>query len=124
MPENIDELDDQHRHLLNRIDQLCEKLKGANLEHEKIFLISEIHAVVAAHFKKEESIMKRQHDDNITGHKVEHDGLLAEIKNYMDVSTEPDNGNLGQKLSQRCHFWFTAHFEEYDKRRALHAADS
>ncbi|MEL0107406.1 MAG: hemerythrin family protein [Rhodospirillaceae bacterium] len=124
MSENFDEFDHQHRQLLNQIDLLCERLKITSLEHEKIFLISEIHAVAAAHFKKEESFMKQHHDSNFTSHKIDHDGLLAEIKKHMDMATKPDNGNLGQILSQLCHRWFAVHFDEYDRPLVSQTADS
>ena len=105
----------EHRKLLLRIDQFCKKLSKSSLDQEKIFLISEIHAVISIHFRQEEEIMKQRHDVNFTKHKVDHDNLLAELKSLMETVGTTLNDNVGEALSERCHTWLTIHFEHHDR---------
>jgi len=108
-------IDDEHQQLLARINQFCEKLTESLLDHEIIFMISEIHATIAAHFKQEEEIMRQQHDANYTKHKVDHDSLLDEIKSLMENIEPGSTKNLGRALAARCVAWFTVHYEDHDK---------
>ncbi len=106
---------DEHRQLLIRINQFCDKLAKPPLDHEMIFMISEVHAVLAAHFKQEEEIMRLNHDSNYTKHKVDHDSLLDEIKGLMENVDSGLTEKLGRTLAERCAAWLAVHFESHDK---------
>ena len=106
--------DIDHERLISHINRLCEKLTQNSPPHEAIFLVSEIHAAVAAHFKTEEDLMRRYQDSNYSAHKVDHDDLLEEIRRLLDRTESELEGNLGKALSARCGAWFADHFEEHD----------
>ena len=113
---------DEHQILLSRINNFCDKLTETPLDHEIFFMISEVHATIAAHFKKEEEIMRRRHDSNYTKHKVDHDSLLDELKSLMENVGVGPTENLGRALSVRCATWFALHFEDHDKDFLAHDA--
>jgi len=112
--EVLETFSGEHKSVLSRINQFCIKLSESSLEQEIIFLISEIHAVIAIHFKQEEAIMKQQHDVKFTKHKVDHESFLAELKYLMENAEIATKDNLGESLLQRCTTWFTAHYEIHD----------
>ena len=106
---------DEHQELLSRINYFCDKLSKTPLDHEAYFMISEVHAAIAAHFKSEEEVMRRHHDANYNKHKVDHDSLLDELKNLMEKVDAGPTENLGRALAVRCVAWLAVHFEEHDK---------
>jgi len=113
--EILEAFGSDHASLLTRINLFCTKLSESSLEQEVIFLISEIHAVIAIHFKQEEIIMKQQHDVNFTKHKVDHESFLAELKSLMEQTEMPPTKYLGESLFQRCEAWFAKHGKNHDK---------
>jgi len=108
-------INDEHQQLLTRINQFCDRLTESLLDHEIIFMISEVHAAIAAHFKQEEEIMRQHHDANYTSHKVDHDSLLDEIKNLMETIEPESTENIGRALAARCVAWLALHYEDHDK---------
>jgi hemerythrin len=91
--------------LLVRIDDLCSKLNEAAPDPEIVFLLSEIHASLAAHFQREERRLRRHHDADFTKRKVEHDGLLEEIRTLIERSTGAVGPDFGRSLAMRLRTW-------------------
>lgn len=118
------EFDHDHHELLNQIKKLCDKISNNSQGHEIIFLISEIHAVISSHFKKEEKILKQLHDENFTGHKVDHDELLAMLKHTLNNPNELSGHTLGPSLFDRCQTRLSKHFEEFDVQGITKMADA
>lgn len=115
----IDEVDDDHRALVDLINALHGAL-GADSDDEAIErFLSEVHTRIAAHFAAEERIMREAAYPQYEAHKADHarllDDILRIIRDYRDVySLAPDM--LGIDLED----WFMVHFRTHDAR--LHGA--
>ncbi|MEX2450750.1 MAG: hypothetical protein WD407_07845 [Rhodospirillales bacterium] len=102
-----------------RIDDLCSQLNEATPGPEIVFLLSEIHASLAAYFQREERRMRRHHDADFTKRKVEHDGLLEEIRTLIERSTGAVGADFGQSLALRLGTWLDRYARGRDTEHSL-----
>ena len=111
----LPDVDHEHRELIAMINALHESL-GPVADVERIVAaLGEIHARIAAHFALEEREMRRLNYISVSEHKDDHERLLDDILDIMDVVESPadyDTGAFGRRLSK----WFTEHFRTHDAR--------
>ena len=108
----VADVDHEHKQLVDLINQLHEEATaGASYSRIQDFL-GEVFAKIAAHFALEESIMRKHAYDEYEAHKAEHEMLLDEIRDIMDVTTP----NYGEALSATVRDWFVNHFKSKDAR--------
>ena len=106
------DVDHEHKQLVDLINQFHEEATaGASYPRIQDFL-GEVFAKIAAHFALEESIMRKYAYDEYEAHKAEHEMLLDEIRDIMDVTTP----NYGEALSAAVRDWFVNHFKSKDAR--------
>ncbi len=111
---DIDKLDVDHRNLLSRINSLCEKMTDDNLEHERFFVLSEIHAAVSLHFRHEETAMQKCQYSSYSIHKADHDNLLAQIRNFMEDFDSDGEATLHRTLMLQLNDKLAEHVEKMD----------
>jgi hemerythrin len=109
----IEEVDHEHRELIDLIRGLQEDLgHGADTE-QVIDMLGEIYAQIAAHFALEEKMMRRTHYPALADHKEDHETLLDDLRDIMDEVE--DDGILDQaQLTDDLDRWFSDHFRMHD----------
>ena len=115
---NVDEIDKQHRFLVNRINELIElkimKEESANLYPILLLLVG----YAQFHFEYEENFMKKNSYPKFLSHKMEHKKFIDKI-NAVDLSTIDENQE--EALLSILEFiatWLESHILETDKRVA------
>ncbi|MDX1556922.1 MAG: bacteriohemerythrin [Xanthomonadales bacterium] len=111
----IPSVDHEHREMIGMINSIYDQVEhGANAEAIERGL-GEIHAGIAAHFALEERHMREAGYEEYAAHKEQHEELLDEIRDLMDVLVEdPELGR--QQLQKRLSDWFSVHFATFDAR--------
>ncbi|NQV47316.1 MAG: hemerythrin family protein [Rhodospirillaceae bacterium] len=109
----IGSIDYEHENLISAINALYGEAEGSADDQKLSRAIGEIHALIEAHFALEEKIMRDQKYPAYTEHKRDHDRLLDEILDIMDV-VETDKG-AAASLGDNLHTWFGTHFSTLDR---------
>jgi hemerythrin len=111
----IESMDDEHRDMINLINTTYEKLEK-NSDAEQIEdCLGEILSTISAHFALEERVMRRSRYAEYQAHKDDHEKLLDQIRDLMDVFfADPVPG--GVRLQERLSSWFAGHFSSFDAR--------
>ena len=111
----FEEVDHEHRELIELISSLQEDLgKGADTELV-IDVLGEIYAQIAAHFALEEKMMRQTHYPSLADHKEDHETLLDDLRDMMDEVE--DDGILDEaQLTDDLDRWFSDHFKTHDAR--------
>lgn len=111
----IDEVDHEHRQLIDLINDLHDVLGGSRSRERIEGFLGEILSSISAHFALEEKIMRARHYDAFRDHKAEHERLLDELRDLMD---EHSRGAVLDEpaFSARLAEWFSSHFRTQDAR--------
>lgn len=108
-------IDHEHRELIEMINRLGE-LAEQGEEYEVVMdALGEIYAQISAHFALEEKIMRDARYSGFAAHKADHEVLLDEIREIMDLVDADgtyDSKDLGSGLER----WFSLHFKTHDAR--------
>lgn len=111
----IEEVDHEHRELIDRINALHVQLGGDRSDGRAEGFLGDILASVSAHFALEEKVMRARHYDGLADHKVDHERLLDELRDMMDEHASGavlDEDAFAARLAE----WFSAHFRTQDAR--------
>lgn len=102
--EMIAMINDCHRHIEELADpETIERYLG------------EIYAGIGAHFALEETLMRRSAYAEYEAHKQDHEDLLDQIRDMMDLYLEdPLRGR--RELEEKLSDWFGRHFATFDAR--------
>ena len=115
----IPAVDLEHRQMIDMINEVYASVDDQNDAQAVQAALAEIHAGIAAHFALEERLMKEAGYDEYAAHKDNHEVLLDEIRDMMDVYAE--DPQAGRELLRRTlSDWFGLHFATFDAR--LHDA--
>jgi len=108
-------VDEEHREIIDLINQLHEKLQKTDLNREDVSdFLGDINTRISAHFALEESIMREKNYEDYTGHKADHDQLLDDIRDIMDYYDNGSYEEFESELSIHLKDWFTVHFATRD----------
>lgn len=110
----IDEVDYEHRHLIDLINQAYARL-GEGAAGGLDLVLGEIYAVVSSHFALEEKQMRARGYPAFAEHKEDHEALLDDLLEIMDRAERgrtTDEPSLEVRLSD----WFGVHFRTHDAR--------
>lgn len=115
----VPSVDQEHQEMIELINAahagLQDKQDPASIEA----MLGEIHAGIAAHFALEERLMQAAGYAEYEAHKADHERLLDQIMDLMDVyAADPVEGE--KQLGERLSAWFGDHFASLDAR--LHGA--
>ncbi len=117
----IDEVDFEHREMINLINESFEEAKKENSSAAVTIFLGEIFEKISAHFALEEKVMKDIRYDQYEDHKEDHERLLDAILDIMDEYT--DSGALDESsFAAQLKEWFVGHFSSHDA-RLHHFAD-
>jgi len=114
-------IDNQHRELINRMDQLmhaCSLGKGGEeIEQTLRFVVS----YIKEHFKDEEGLQTKHAYPEYAAHKKLHDGFVLRVielvQEFQKLGTSTEfTGKVNKTLIE----WFVQHIRTEDKKLALH----
>lgn len=115
----IPSVDLEHREMIELINAAHGRLDivtNAAADRDAVAaMLGEIHAGIAAHFALEERLMRTSNYREYPAHKGDHERLLEQILDLMDVfAADPEQGR--QQLAHRLSDWFGGHFATFDAR--------
>jgi len=111
----IPAVDEEHRALIAMINRTYQSMEGAADAGQVEACLEDIHAGIAAHFALEERYMREAGYAEYTAHKDDHEELLDQIREMMDVFAHaPQRGR--SVLQNRLSDWFSVHFATFDAR--------
>ncbi len=114
----IEELDYEHRDLINRLNELHGELIQHNEKGKIEDCLREIQVRVVAHFALEEHFMLDNNYNNYAPHKKEHDDFLALIADLIEqFLTDPDL-SYGDELEEQLQHWIVNHILTSDQELA------
>jgi hemerythrin len=109
----IEEVDHEHRELIELIRSLQQRLRQGADTDEVIDVLGEIYALIAAHFALEEKMMRQTHYPAFADHKEDHETLIDDLRDIMDEVE--DDGILDEsRLTDDLDRWFSDHFKTHD----------
>ena len=116
----IEEIDGEHRALVALINALHEAMSAGAGRADIIEGISEIYALVSAHFAREEAFMRETRYMAYAEHKEDHEVLLDDLRDIIDEVGR--NGEYQEaRLSADLQYWFAEHFRSHDARLHQHS---
>ena len=111
----IASMDDEHREMIELINDVYEKLGAAPDTGAIEGCLEEIFSTISMHFALEERIMRDNAYAEYEDHKEDHEDLLDEIRDLMDeFLVDPNAG--ASLLERRLSDWFSQHFANFDAR--------
>jgi hemerythrin-like metal-binding protein len=112
----VELIDEQHRILISRIDQLYDHLvtNERSVDFDKV--IADIVDYTDFHFRSEEELMARSGYPSLDDHLPEHHKFEANIKNYSKKSDRGDEWKM--ELFQYLQDWLIDHILDTDKQFA------
>ncbi|MDJ0958054.1 MAG: bacteriohemerythrin [Arenicellales bacterium] len=115
----IEELDHEHKVLIDDINRLHEELAGYKERSEIEKCLGDIYVRMQAHFALEERVMKEHDYEFFDGHKREHDKLLDSYTESMmqllnDSGVFPNN-----PIEDALEHWILNHIITSDKKMSL-----
>ena len=112
----IESVDHEHRELIDLINQLHDRLDNSAEPEIVAGFLGEIYARISAHFALEERVMRDLEYDDYADHKDDHEALLDDIRDIMDVFDEGGYVDLQEDLGDQLETWFGGHFRTKDAR--------
>ena len=114
----IRQMDEQHKNLVNKINEVYEKIdKLTYAESKEVFIWLKAH--LEEHFATEEGLMKEFNDPGYISHKLEHERFYNSILDALNY-LEEDKGKLSKEFLGRIKIWFINHFDFKDKKLGEH----
>ena len=111
----IDSMDDEHREMINLINEIYEKLES-ELDTDQIEqCLGDIFSTISMHFALEERLMQKSNYAEYQAHKDDHEDLLDQIRDLMD-DFAGDTSSGATMLEQSLSNWFAGHFSTFDAR--------
>lgn len=112
----IAEVDFEHKSLVGLVNATLVRLGAAPGPGDARELLGEIDAKITAHFALEEKVMREAGYPGYAGHKADHERLLDEIREIMDMHEARRPAGQADLLAARLSAWFTDHFKTEDAR--------
>ena len=86
----IERIDEQHRQLLDTINDLHEAVGAGKGREVRDALFQELGEYVGTHFGTEEELMRRHGYPDLDSHKRAHDGFTAKVRAFRQKAAEGD----------------------------------
>ncbi len=117
----IEEVDSEHRTLVALINALHDAMLAGAGRADVVEGISEIYALVSAHFEREEAFMREMRYMAFAEHKEDHEVLLDDLREIIE-RVRSGRGYEEDRLSADLQYWFSDHFRTHDARLHQHAS--
>tara|TARA_B100000959_G_scaffold276338_1_gene330957 strand:- start:48 stop:467 length:420 start_codon:yes stop_codon:yes gene_type:complete len=114
----VEELDYEHRDLINRLNELHEELVHHDEKRNIEDCLGEIHVRVVAHFALEERFMLDNKFKNYAHHKKEHDDFLEVIVDFIEKFRTNPELSYGDELEKQLQHWIVNHIITSDQELA------
>lgn len=111
-------LDHEHKELIrliNAVHDEIEKTGGAEDQARVVEGMEEVLNAVSAHFALEEKEMQSSHYEDFASHKVDHEKLLDELYNLVEVVETTGISDIREGISAILEAWFSVHFQTFDR---------
>jgi hemerythrin len=115
----IEELDHEHKLLIEDINRLHEELARHNEKSEIEKCLGDIFARMQAHFALEEHVMKEHRYRFFDEHKREHNDLLDSYTEYMEKYLNDATGSSSNPIEDKLKHWVINHIATSDKKMSL-----
>lgn len=109
----IDEIDAQHKQLVNIINELCDIRPFQNSQEAFNGILSRLIDYAEYHFDFEEELMNQLNYSKLEEHKAEHQKFRNQIKEIQESQTE-ERFHIEDKLMIFLEDWFTEHILNED----------
>jgi len=109
----VEAVDHEHRELITLINDWYDSVSSNVASDERMEILGETYARIAAHFALEEKLMRAHGYERYEPHKADHEKLLDQLRDIMDAAenTAPIDDT---ELSARLERWFSEHFRNED----------
>ena len=115
----IEELDHEHKVLIDDINRLHEELAGYSEKSEIEKCLGDIYARMQAHFALEEHVMKEHRYEFFDEHKCEHDELLDSYTESMMRFLNDLGVSSSSPIEDALEHWIINHIITSDKKMSL-----
>ena len=115
----INELDHEHKVLINDINRLHGELARHNQKSEIEKCLGDIYARMQAHFALEEHVMKEHKYKFFDEHKREHEKLLDGYTEYMMQILNDTVISFSSPIEDALRHWVLKHIVNSDKKMSL-----
>jgi len=115
----IEELDHEHKVLIDDINRLHEELARHDEKSEIEKCLGDIYARMQAHFALEEHVMKEHGYKFFDEHKCEHDELLDAYTEYMVQFLNDIGVSSSNPIEDNLKHWVINHIVTSDKKMSL-----
>jgi len=112
---NIKEIDDQHKKLVDMINNLHDSMKAGKADAVVLAIVAEMKKYAAAHFALEEKHMKAHAYPEFAKHKAEHDKFVAKV---LQVEQDCKSGKCAMSMDilNFLSTWLVEHIKGTDKK--------
>ena len=112
----IDDIDNQHKELFDRLDQLLIAMKDRKGKGEVINTLNFLEEYVIKHFSEEEEIQKKNSYPKLNEQQVQHEELKKELKELRKVfETSGESALLALNIQGKMIKWCKNHIMNLDK---------
>jgi len=115
----IDELDYEHKALIDDINRLHEELARHDKKSKIERCLGDIHARMQAHFALEEHVMKERGYEFFDEHKREHEALLNSYTEHMMQFMNDTGVSATPLIEDSLKHWVMDHIRSSDKKMSL-----
>ena len=116
---DIQEIDEQHKSLVNLINELYNALATKQHRDEVSHILHELITYTLTHFAVEEALMRIMHYPGYDEHKASHDSIARKVLQFQrDFSV--GKANVDMELLMFLKEWLTRHIMGMDKRYSPH----
>ena len=119
----IEELDHEHKVLIDDINKLHEEMLGNEDKSELNKCLGEIYMHMQAHFALEERVMKRHEYPYYDEHKQEHEVFLEDYTECMVQFLNGADISVKNPIEECLKQWIVNHITTSDKKMALMVQD-
>lgn len=111
----VEDVDRQHEEIAALLNQLYDAHREGAAHHEQLALFDALIAVVATHFRTEESYMREMGYEDLELHKLEHDSLAGKVMSMREEFGEGQQNRLDAGL-EFVKEWLRDHMMTSDRR--------
>lgn len=115
----IQEMDQQHQHMVEIMNRLHTALAHARAQHELQDIFSALLTHAASHFAAEERLMDLHHYPQAQTHKLAHQALTQQLK-LLHARMREDPTLLSMELMDFLRCWLDDHIQQMDSALGEH----
>ncbi len=116
---DIQEIDEQHKRLIDIINELYEALAAKKDRDKVATVLNELVEYTKVHFAVEETLMRIFHYEDYDAHKEIHDRIVARVLDFQ-AKFNAGNDSVGMELLLFLKEWLFDHINKVDKRYTKH----